>query len=80
VIRPAGLAALLLLGGCSGAPGVRAVSAEPDGVAFEVAPGRQEEATRQAMLYCANLGRGALLAEETPSATPGLSIARYDCR
>jgi len=78
VIRPAGLAALLLIGGCS-ASSVRAVSAGPDGVAFEVAADRQEEAARQAMLYCANLGRIAVLAK-TRSAADEVNIARYDCR
>jgi hypothetical protein len=79
VIRRARLAALLLLGGCSAAPDVRAVSAGPDSVAFEVAKDRQEDATRQAMLYCANLGRSAVLAEVTPAAA-GISIAHYECR
>ena len=77
MIRSAGLA-VLLLAGCS-APGPRAVSAGPEGVAFEVPADRQEEATRQAMLYCANLGRSAVLAE-VRAAAAGVSIARYECR
>ena len=79
MIRPVRLAALLLLGGCSAAPGVRAVSASPEGVVFEVAADRREDATRQAMLYCANLGRSAVLAEVKP-AGEGVSVVRYDCR
>jgi hypothetical protein len=79
VIRRARLVALLLLGGCSAALDVRAVSAGPEGVAFEVAADRQEDATRQAMLYCANLGRSAFLAEVTP-VVAGVSITRYECR
>jgi hypothetical protein len=79
VIGGARLAALLLLGGCSGAPEVRAVSAGPDGVAFEVAADRQDDATRQAMLYCANLGRSAVLNSTEPVGS-GATIARYDCR
>jgi hypothetical protein len=79
VIRWARLAALLLLGSCSAAPGVRAVSAGPDGVAFAVTADRQEAATRQAMLYCANLGRSAVLTEVTPG-SDGVNVARYDCR
>jgi hypothetical protein len=79
VIAIARFAVLLVLADCSAAPSVRAVSAGPDGVAFEIAADRQEEATRQAMLYCANLGRSAILAEVKPEAD-GARIARYDCR
>jgi hypothetical protein len=79
VIRRARLAALLLLAGCSAAPDVRAVGAGPDSVAFEVAADRQDEATRQAMLYCANLGRSAVLSGVEP-AGDGSSIATYVCR
>jgi hypothetical protein len=79
VIGCARLGALLLLGGCGAAPDVLAVSAGPDGVAFEVAAGRQEDATRQAMLYCANLGHSAVLTGVEPAGS-GTTIARYDCR
>jgi uncharacterized protein YceK len=79
VIRPLRLATLLLLGGCSAVPSVRAVSAGPEGVAFEIAAGRQEAATRRAMLYCANLGLSAVLAEVKPSGE-GVSVVRYECR
>lgn len=79
MIRRTRLAALLLLGGCSAAPDVRAVSAGPDGVAFEVAADRPDEATRQAMLYCANLGRTAVLSGVEP-AGDGTSTATYVCR
>jgi hypothetical protein len=73
------LAAVLLLGGCGAMSGVRAVSDGPDGVSFAFPADRQDEATRQAMLYCANLGRTAVLRGVEP-AGDGSSIAAYDCR
>jgi len=79
-MRPAAVVVLLLLlGGCSAGPVVRAVSAGPEAVAYEIAADGQEAATRQAKLYCANLGRDAVLEEVKPEGE-GLSIARYQCR
>ncbi len=55
------------------------MSADAQGVTFEFPTDRQEEATRQAMLYCANLGRGAVLKSTRPEGGDD-SIAVYDCR
>jgi hypothetical protein len=70
---------LPLLAACASMSMVRATSADAQGVTFEFPPDRQEEATRQAMLYCANLGRSAVL-ESTRSEGGGISVAVYDCR
>jgi hypothetical protein len=80
-MRPSRVAALLLAlpAACSAPPGVRAVTAAPDGVSFAFAAERQDEAMRQAMLYCANLGRNAVL-RGVESAADGSRVATYDCR
>lgn len=69
----------LFLAACGLAPMVRATSADAQGVTFEVPSGRKEDATRQAILYCANLGRSAVLVSIYPETTD-LSVAVYDCR
>lgn len=70
---------LALLAACSVMPRVRAVTAAPDGVIFEFPVDQQAEATRQAMLYCANLGRTAML-NGVKSEGSGFSIGMFDCR
>lgn len=80
-MRRLGLAALLLAlpAACSAPSSVRAVTAAPDGVSFAFPAERQDDATRRAMLYCANLGRNAVL-RGVESAGDGSRIAAYDCR
>jgi hypothetical protein len=77
--RAAALIVPCLIAGCAMAPTVRAVRADVDGVTYEFPAGHQDEARRQAMLYCANLGRAAAM-EETRPAPDGLAIAAYKCR
>jgi len=55
------------------------MNAGADGVTYEFPLGRQDEARRQAMLYCANLGRVAVLRALQPE-PDGLASAAYDCR
>lgn len=80
-MRLSRLAALLpaLLAACSATPRVRALTATPDGVSFAFPAGRQDEATHEAMLYCANLGRDAVL-RGVEHAEDGSSTAAFDCR
>jgi hypothetical protein len=73
------LAAFLLVAGCDAAPVVRATSAAAGSVSYEFPAGRQDEAQRQAMLYCANLGRTAVL-KEIKRAEDGFPTASYACR
>jgi hypothetical protein len=68
-----------LLAACGATPAVRATSAAAGSVSYEFPPDRQEEASRQATLYCANLGQRAVLSNRTLEAT-GLAAATYDCR
>ena len=70
---------LLVVVACGSMSSVRAMSADAQGVTFEFPADRQEEATRQAMLYCANLGRGAVLKSTTPEGGDD-RVAVYDCR
>lgn len=71
--------ALLLVAACGTTSTVRARSADGQGVTFEFPVVRQDEATRQAMLYCANLGRGAVLKSIRPEGGDD-AVAVYDCR
>jgi hypothetical protein len=70
---------LLLLAACGSISTVRSTSADGQGVTFEFPADHQDEATRQAMLYCANLGRGAVLKSTRPEGGDG-RVAIYDCR
>ena len=70
---------LLVVVACGSMSSVRAMDAHAQGVTFEFPTDRQEEATRQAMLYCANLGRGAVLKSTKPDGGD-LTVAAYDCR
>jgi hypothetical protein len=70
---------LLLVVACGSRTVVRATSADARGVTFDVPVGREGEAMHRAMLYCANLGRRAVLVATRPE-TRDLSIAVYDCR
>jgi hypothetical protein len=80
ILRAVAAAAVLcLLAGCATTSSVRAMSAGADGVTYEFPLGRQDEARRQAMLYCANLGRIAVLRALQPQ-PDGLVSAAYDCR
>ena len=65
--------------GCSTPPTVRAMSAGADGVIYQFPSDRQEEATREAMLYCANLGRAAIL-KRVELGAEGLATGVYQCR
>jgi hypothetical protein len=79
VLRAVAAAVLCLLAGCNTTSSVRAMRAGADGVTYEFPLGRQDEAKRQAMLYCANLGRVAVLSAVRPE-PDGLASAAYDCR
>jgi hypothetical protein len=79
VMRVVAVAVLCLVAGCGTTSNVRAMSAGADGVTYEFPLGQQDEARRQAMLYCANLGRVAVLRALQPQ-PDGLASAAYDCR
>jgi hypothetical protein len=79
ILRAVAAAVLCLLAGCTTTSSVRAMSAGADGVTYEFPLARQDEARRQAMLYCANLGRIAVLRALQPQ-PDGLASAAYDCR
>jgi hypothetical protein len=55
------------------------MSAGADGVIYQFPSDRQEEATREAMLYCANLGRAAIL-KRVELGAEGLATGVYQCR
>jgi len=59
--------ALLILGGCSGTPSPRVVSADALGITYRVAPDRQSEAEEAARDYCEGRGRSAQLRSVTPA-------------
>ena len=69
---------LLLLVTCGVMPRVHALRADADGVTFEFPLAQRDEAARQAMLYCANLGRSAVLRSAQPQ-SGSFTIAMYDC-
>lgn len=68
----------LLLTGC-GTPEVRAVETGAGGVTYEFPLDRRAEAMREAMLYCANLGRTAVLRQVTEKGDKD-GVAAFDCR
>jgi len=68
-----------LVAACSVMSVVRARSADIGGVTYEFPAGRLDEVTRQAKLYCANLGRSAELASTTRE-SDDRAVATYDCR
>jgi hypothetical protein len=70
---------ILMVAGCSFMPKTRVVSASANGIAFEIGVGQEDEATRRAMLYCANLGRNANLTSANPR-NDGHTIAVYQCQ
>ena len=72
-------ALLLALDACSTISSVIAKSADADGVTYQFPRNDEGEARRQAMLYCANLGRRAALRSTTP-ADDGRAIGVFDCR
>lgn len=77
--KAAALGLLCLLVACSEMPAVRATSADAGGVTYEFPTDRQQAAQRQATLYCANLGRAAVLKDSRIEAG-GLAVATYECR
>jgi hypothetical protein len=77
--RGASLIALCLLAACSVAPAVRATRAGAQGVTYEFPLGRRAEATREASLYCANLGRAAVL-KHIEIGADDRATAAYECR
>jgi hypothetical protein len=79
VRRVAALGLMGLLAACGATLAVRATSAGAGSVTYEFPSDRQEEASRQAALYCANLGQRAVLSSRILEAT-GLATATYDCR
>jgi hypothetical protein len=79
MVRAGALLLLLLATACSVVSRVQATVATADGVTYQFPADQQDEATRQAMLYCANLGRGAVLESAKPDGG-GLTVATYDCR
>lgn len=68
------------LSACSAMPGLRATRAGTDSVTYEFAAEEQDEALREAMLYCANLGRSAAVLAKRRIEADGLIVATYDCR
>jgi hypothetical protein len=77
--RVAALGLMAVLAACGATPMVRATSAGAGSVTYEFPLDRQEDASRQATLYCANLGQRAVLSNRTLEAA-GLAAATYDCR
>lgn len=72
--RPS-LVLLALLAGCAAMPAVRAVEATGDAVTYEYPAGERDEAQRRATLYCANLGRTAVLRRVLRE-----GLAEFECR
>jgi hypothetical protein len=77
--RAAALIALCLVVACSVVPSLRATSAGADGVSYEFPADRRADATREAALYCANLGRVAVLKGIEIDAD-GRARAAFACR
>jgi hypothetical protein len=69
----------ILLCACAAMSPVRAVEATADGVSFAYVGDRQAEATRQATLYCANLGRSVAL-RDVQQQHDDSRVAVFDCR
>jgi hypothetical protein len=70
---------LMLLASCASASSLEALGAEGDEITFAYTADRAAEAERQASLYCANLGRGVRLGQETRGADNRI-IAAFECR
>lgn len=70
---------LLCVTACGPMPSVQATVATADSVTYQFPADQQGQATHQAMLYCANLGRSAVLRSVRPE-TAELTVAVYDCR
>ena len=75
--RAAGFA-LLLLAACSNGPELRAVEATGQTLSLAFAGNHLAEARRDAALYCANLGRSAMLRDVSDNG--GVTVAAFDCR
>lgn len=69
---------LLLVAACREAPPLRAVEATGDRLALAFAGDHLAEARRDAALYCANLGRSAVLRELSEQGD--VTTAAFDCR
>jgi hypothetical protein len=69
---------LLFLAACSDPPPLHAVEATGDRLALAFAGDHLAEARRDAALYCANLGRSAVLREV--SEHDDVTTAAFDCR
>jgi hypothetical protein len=67
------------LASCASASSLEAVSARGDEIVLAYTPDRAGAAERQASLYCANLGRGVRLREETRGADDRVT-ATFECR
>jgi hypothetical protein len=78
-MRSAALIVIVLLAACGTTPRVRATGADAAGVTYEFPDDLAKEAARRATLYCANLGRGAVLQEMTHR-PDGAVVASYECR
>lgn len=78
-VKLAAVLPILLVANCGTASRVQATIATADSVSYQFPAGQQDEAMHQAMLYCANLGRSAVLRSVQP-ADGGLSVGTYDCR
>jgi hypothetical protein len=70
---------LCFIAACSAGPSLRAIAAGADGVSYEFSADRRSEATHEAALYCANLGRIAVL-KHIEIASDGRATAVYACR
>ncbi|MGO8915795.1 MAG: hypothetical protein ACLQJR_07805 [Stellaceae bacterium] len=79
MVRAAASLPLFLVAACGAMSGIEAIGATADSVTYQFPADQEDEATRQAMLYCANLGRSAVLTSAEPEAG-GLTLAVYDCR
>jgi hypothetical protein len=79
MVRAAASLPLIVVAACGAISRVQATVATADRVTYQFPTGPQDEATRHAMLYCANLGRSAIL-RSANSEGVGLSVAVYDCR
>lgn len=79
MVRVGGWLVVLLVAACGAMSRVQATGATADGVTYQFPAGQQDEARRQAMLYCANLGRSAA-PRSAKAEGDGLVVAVYDCR
>jgi len=79
VIKAAVLLPVLFVAACAAVSRVEATTATADGVTYQFPADQQGEATHQAMLYCANLGRNAVLRSAEPE-DGDLILGVYDCR